>query len=78
MGENCRIMCEIADAMREEEEHRRWANENGYSKTESNCDNCEKIQELRRQVEYWKQKYYNAVPIEKEFSPDKILKRWGF
>lgn len=78
MGENPRIMNEIADAMRLEEEHRRWADENGYNKTESNCNNCAKIQELQRQVDYWKRKYYNAVPVEKEFNPYKILMRWGF
>ena len=61
MGENCRIMCEIANAMREEEEHRRWADENGYHADVPNCQYCEKIAELQRQVNYWKNKYRSAT-----------------
>lgn len=69
MGENCRIMCEIADAMRKEEEHRRWAEENDYNATAPKCANCATIQELQRQIDYWKRKYYNTLPVKKEFGP---------
>lgn len=78
MGENPRIMNEIADVLWEEEKYRRWANENGYNKTESDYDNYAKIRELQQQVEFWKQKYYSTIKVEKEFSPDKILIRRGF
>ena len=72
MGENCRIMNEIADALREEEEHRRWATENGYHDDEVlNCQYCAKVAELQRQVTYWKNKYLSAPFDYKE----KILHR---
>lgn len=81
MGENPRIMCEIADVMHEEAEHRRWAQEHGYSASGPNCNDCNTVKALRAEVAYWKEKYNSVVrpkPMTREFDDLMLqhLLRW--
>lgn len=61
MGERCDIMNDIADALAREDEHRRWARENGYTSNTPNCNSCAKMKELQRQYDKLFKEYISVV-----------------